>query len=66
MSRKQNTGAEMPVMNYPCTIIGEMNRLRRGLPACVPCSAAFVVDIKDVEDEEVPAIVKDFADVFRV
>jgi hypothetical protein len=47
----------MPVMNYPCTIIGEMYWLRRGLPAWVPCSAAFVIDIKDVEDPEVPAVV---------
>ena len=53
----------MPVMNYPCTIIGEMYWLRRGLPAWVPCSAAFVIDIKNVEDPEVSAVVKEFADV---
>jgi hypothetical protein len=54
----------MPVMNTPFAIIGEMNWLRRGLPAWVPCSAAFVIHIKDVEDAEVSAVAKYFADVF--
>ena len=37
-----------------------------GLPAWVSCFAAFVFNVKNVEDAEVTTVVKEFPDVFGV
>ncbi len=52
-------------MHSPCTIF-IMHWFGGDLPAWVSCFAAFVFNVKNVEDAEVPTVVKDFPDVFGV